>query len=141
MWDKRSEKEDFWIKTLRTIYPYGDRDNANEKSNIVDNTCIGRLFLPLPRTGNCPDSSGNNCNRQLFRITKDEIFRHFDITIHSNIRNSVSDVRKILETGERKVLKEIEFSIIDNSCNENGKYKKWYSFVLDIIDTKLYKCI
>ena len=31
MRDKRLEREDFWIKTLRTIYPYGLNDKAKEK--------------------------------------------------------------------------------------------------------------
>lgn len=141
MRDKRLEREDFWMKRLRAIYPYGLCDKAKGKSKIVDNTCIGRLFPPLPRNGERPVSSRNNRNNHLSNITKDEFFHQFDNVIQNNIQESMNHIRKILDTVKKKVLKEIAFSIIDKSWNENGQYKQWYSYVVDIIDTKLYKGI
>ena len=139
MRDKRLEREDFWMKRLRSIYPYGLNEKAKEKSKMVDNTCIGRLFPPLPRNGERPVSSRNNRNNHLSTITKDEFFCQFDNVIQNNIQESMNHIRKILDTVKKRVLKEIAFSIIDNSWNENGRYKQWYSYVVDIIDTKLYK--
>ena len=142
MTDKRLEREDFWMKKLRTIYPYGLNEKAKKKkSKTVDNGSIGNLFPPLPRTGERPSSSRNNRNNHFSAITKDEFFVQFDMAIQNNIKTSMNLIRKIIDKVKKKALKEIVFSIIDNHWNENEKYKQWYSFVVDIIDTKLYKGI
>ena len=47
----RLEREDFWIKTLRTIFPYGLNDKAKQKTDTV---IIGKLFHKLPRHGDRP---------------------------------------------------------------------------------------
>jgi len=44
----RLEREDHWIKTLRTVYPYG----LNERTKFMNRLLpIGRLFPYLPRYG------------------------------------------------------------------------------------------
>ena len=49
MREYRLEREDYWMKTLRTVYPYG----LNERvKSMNSNTPIGKLFPPLPRHGN-----------------------------------------------------------------------------------------
>ena len=44
----RLEREDYWIKTLRTVYPYG----LNQRTKFMcSSKPIGKLFPPLPRYG------------------------------------------------------------------------------------------
>ena len=46
MLEYRLQQEDYWMKTLRTIYPY----EVNEKTKIMNkNVPVGKLFPPLPR--------------------------------------------------------------------------------------------
>ena len=44
----RLEREDHWMKTLRTVYPYG----LNDRTKLMNNNLpIGKLFPSLPRHG------------------------------------------------------------------------------------------
>ena len=45
--DQRLNREEYWMKTLRTIYPYGLNERAKQND---DNTSVGKLYPPLPRT-------------------------------------------------------------------------------------------
>ena len=45
----RLQREDYWVKKLRTIYPYGLNERA-KNSNLEQPT--GKIFPPLPRFGN-----------------------------------------------------------------------------------------
>ena len=46
MLEYRLQQEDYWMKTLRTIYPY----EVNEKTKVMNkNVPVGKLFPPLPR--------------------------------------------------------------------------------------------
>ena len=52
----RQTREDFWIKQLRTLYPYGLNERAFDKNNdsAVLDLAVGRFFPPLPRNGPRP---------------------------------------------------------------------------------------
>ena len=45
----RLQREDYWMKKLRTIYPYGLNERA-KNSNLEQPT--GKLFPPFPRFSN-----------------------------------------------------------------------------------------
>ena len=46
MLEYRLQQEDYWMKTLRTIYPY----EVNEKTKVMNkNVPVGKLFPLLPR--------------------------------------------------------------------------------------------
>ena len=47
---QRKEREDFWIKTLRTIYPYGLIDKVKCKG-VPRDAPTGVLFDALPKYG------------------------------------------------------------------------------------------
>ena len=58
MYKHRLEREDFWMKKLRTLYPYGLNEKSkdmNKKSYL--NWPVGTLFPPLSRHG--PREPGN----------------------------------------------------------------------------------
>ena len=41
------KREDYWIKKLRTIYPYGLKERARKQVSEVP---VGKLFFSKPRT-------------------------------------------------------------------------------------------
>ena len=45
----RLQREEYWMKTLRTIYPYGLNERVRHN---IDNIPIGNLFPPIPRFSN-----------------------------------------------------------------------------------------
>ena len=58
----RLEREDYWMKTLRTVYPYGLNDRTKLMNKMKP---VGQLFPPLPRYGtkfvNPRTRSSNTC--------------------------------------------------------------------------------
>ena len=48
MFQYRLQREDYWMKTLRTVYPYG----LNKRTKFMNkDSPIGKLFPPLPIYG------------------------------------------------------------------------------------------
>ena len=44
---KRLKSEDYWMKKLKTIYPYSLNERARKRDGKV---LVGRLFFSIPRT-------------------------------------------------------------------------------------------
>ena len=44
--EERLRREEYWMKNLRTIYPYGLNDKVRDGGNDIP---IGTLFPPIPR--------------------------------------------------------------------------------------------
>ena len=51
MYKYRLEREDFWMKKLRTIYPYGLNEKSKDMNKKSLNWPVGKLFPPLARHG------------------------------------------------------------------------------------------
>ena len=137
MLEKRLDREDYWMKELRTIYPYGLCERT-KKSGTIESSSVGKLFHPLSRKGERPVRSRNNHNNHISILSKDEFFIQADYVRNSQPKTAMNHIRKLLDTAKKKVLKEIASYIIDNGWNLDGENRQWYSFILDIIDTKLY---
>ena len=135
----RLEREDYWMKELRTIYPYGLCERTKKKSDTIESSSIGRLFHPLPRNGERPVRSRNNRNNHTSILSKNDFFSKSKHIRQNERKTSMNEVRKMLDTAKKKVLKEIASYIIENGLNYDDDYSQWFSFILDIIDTKLYK--
>ena len=101
-------------------------------------TC-GRLFNPLPRKGERPIRSRNNHNNRTSILSKDDFFSQAAHIRVNEPKTSMNHVRKLLDTAKKKVLKEIASYIIEEGCINIDDYRQWYSYILDIIDTKLYR--
>ena len=138
----RQEREDIWIKKLRTIYPYGLNEKASKKEtdSTVVHPAVGKLFPPLPRHGNRLTRSRDSRNNHSSQISCDEFFAKLDQLFLTDIRNSFNEIRKILNLAKKKVLKEIAFHILerDKFTFYENRYQ-WYHYILDIIDTKFFK--
>ena len=51
MTSHRLAREDFWMKTLRTIYPYGLCHKYKRDPKVHKDAPVGKLFPALPRYG------------------------------------------------------------------------------------------
>ena len=138
----RKSKEESWIKTLRTLYPYG----LNEKlcGTVTDSTTVdtatGKIFPPLPRTGDRPIRSRENRNNKTSAVSCDDFFSSLQSLLLNYRKSSFNTIRILLNNTKKKVLKEIAFYIMERSkYNFDEKHEQCYLYILDIIDTKLYR--
>ena len=131
----RLEREDFWMKTLRTVYPYG----LNERAKSMNSeTPIGKLFPPLPR-------HGNKYVDQRTRTHRNSTPSHSDLSLLlEQIRDSPfsergNKCRKLLDGFQQKHLRKLarEANKRLDSCNDQDK--RWFEQIVDIFFTKIYK--
>jgi hypothetical protein len=138
----RKEHEDEWIKKLRTIYPYGMNEKASgkETDSQILHSAVGKMFPPLPRSGNRPIRSRANKNNRNPPSSSADFFTTFDSFFPSDIKNSFNNIRIILNCCKKKLLKEIAYNILER---ENFVYidsrEQWYHYILDVIETRLWK--
>ena len=55
----RLEREDYWMKALRSVFPYGLNDRVKLKGQTTNGN-IGKLFPPLSRYGERPPKKREN---------------------------------------------------------------------------------
>ena len=135
MRDYRLEREDYWMKTLRTVYPYGLNDRAKSINSDVP---VGKLFPPLPRHGNkfidqrarTPrNSTPSHSNLDLLL----EQINEFPFKERGNL------CRKLLDGFQRRHLRKIakEANKRLDSCSDVNK--RWFEKIIDIFFTKIFK--
>ena len=131
----RLEREDYWMKTLRTVYPYGLNDRA--KSINSDNP-VGNLFPPLPR-------HGSKFVDQRTRTNRNSTPSHSDLDLlmeqinQSPILQRGNACRKMLDSFQRKHLRKLaqEANKRLDSCSDQTK--RWFELILDTFFTKIFK--
>ena len=145
MTNMRKKREDHWMKTLRTIYPYGLCDKFKKEGKISSDAPKGKLFPPIPRYGErlaglstrTRNGSRNvNESTNFFNIFE----RHFyELYLSFEPKSRASSIRKYLEQLTRKEAKKIVADIVDElpSCPDDKL--RWYEYTLDVINTKRYK--
>ena len=130
----RLKREDFWIKRLRTIYPYGLNDRVKDGNSGVP---VGKLFPPLPRhAARRPEPERRRVNQQQAIDSLDSLFQH----IHSfPVPEQGNALRKTLESLKRKVLKILadEASAKIPSCTDQEK--RILDLLVDAYLTKVFK--
>ena len=138
----RLDKEDHWIKTLRTVYPYGLNEKSKNHNSIHGHSSsVGKLFPPLPRYGTKLRRTRGIRNNKNPNINSKTFFEQISTIIHDDIKNSMYKIRILLDQIKKGTLKEIASILLLKTpdVNLNIKYDQWYSFISDIINTKLYK--
>ena len=141
----RKDKEDMWIKKMRTIFPYGLCEKARGKENdsSIIHEAVGRAYkgFTIPRSGVRPTRSRVNQNSKLSIVSCQDYFTKLDFLFSNSLSSSFNQIRILLDKTKKKVLKEIAFAILQKSTEYTfyPERAQWYLFILDIIDTKLYK--
>ena len=141
----RKDREDFWMKRLRVIYPYGLCDKYKGDKKLSDDAPIGKLFPPLPRYGErFPglDTRTRNGSRNRDENTNFiNIFEthFFDLFLSFEPHSRAAAIRKHLDQLNKKEVKKVVSEIVDElpSCPDDRL--RWYLYTLDIINTKRFK--
>ena len=138
----RLSKEDIWMKKLRTVYPYG----LNEKisGTVTDSTTVdtatGRMFPPLPRSGDRPIRSRTSRNKKTSSNSCNDFFTSVHSVLSESRKSSFNDIRILLNNTKKRILKEIAFHIMERSVYIFDEIREQcYLYILDTIETKLYK--
>ena len=129
----RLEREDYWIKTLRTVYPYG----LNERTkNMNTNLPIGKLFPPLSRHGS------KFLNQRTRSSTKSRL-TDVDSLIHSIFsypkETRSNKIRILFARLKHTNLKKLAVEANSRLSNCEDHLKRWYDLVIDVFLTKSYK--
>ena len=141
----RKDREDFWMKRMRTIYPYGLCDKYRKEKHVPQDAPIGKLFPPLPRYGD--RLSGLNTRTRNGSRNRDEHTNFFNLfeTHFYNLFLSfdpptrADSIRKHLDQLNKREVKKVISDIVDEipSCSDDRL--RWYEYALDIINTKTFK--
>ena len=141
----RKDREDFWMKRIRAIYPYGLCDKYRKEKHVPQDAPIGKLFPPLPRYGD--RSSGLNTRTRNGSRNRDEHTNFFNLfeTHFYNLFLSfdpptrANSIRKHLDQLNKREVKKVISDIVDEipSCSDDRL--RWYEYALDIINTKKFK--
>ena len=130
----RLQREDYWMKKLPTIYPYGLKERS-ENSNLEQPT--GKAFPPLPKFGTRRE------NLEKRRVNEPTKFGTTEILLAPiaafPAKNRSDNFRRILEGMKGKDLRKL-------ASNETGELKtcddtkkRWCELIIVIFLTKVFK--
>ena len=132
MLEFRLQREDYWMKTLRTVYPYG----LNERTKFMNkDSPIGKLFPSLPRHGAkfvTQRSRTSTISRIADLDTLINSIYSFDKEIRSN------ECRKLLDSLRHPNLRKLAVEANSRLSTCEDHLKRWYDLLIDIYFTKVY---
>jgi len=137
MREYRLEREDHWMKKLRTVYPYGLNERTKFMSQDVP---VGKLFPALPRYGErfLVQRSRPNHNQHNNPFSELGIFIEHVHSIHPKSRGN--EVRKLLSGFKHKDLKPLCAEAHKQlEQNHDIKLERLYKLLVDTFLTKVYK--
>ena len=140
----RKDREDTWIRKMRTLFPYGLCEKVRNKVNncAVVHEAVGKSYqgFPIPRTGVRPTRNRENRNHRDSIISCEDFFSSLEDIFQNDLKNSFNRIRIHLNTAKKKVLKEIAFYTLNRTVYTfHAEREQWYLYILDIINTKLLK--
>jgi len=122
----RLEREDYWIKKLRTVYPYG----LNERTKLMNSDVpAGKLFPPLPRHGTRfvdKRNRSSNTTRVADLDSLVELIFSYDTDSRANHTRILFNKLKL---SNLKSLAEEAYSIL-STCEDH--VKRWYDLLIDV---------
>ena len=132
----RLKREDHWMKTLRTVYPYGLNDKTKDMNKEVP---VGKLFPSLPRYG--PRyidhrSRTNNILNGNFLLNITSFLDHIHTLPTADRGNQVRKILESLKRGKLKFLAQ-EASNSLETCSQSNT--RWLHLIIDVFFTKIYK--
>ena len=132
----RVERDNFWMKELRTIFPYGLNERARGQ---VQNSSIGKLFPSIPRQSLRLFKSRNNLINNN-PLDKQNFFLSFNILLANDLSNAFYKISKLLNLLPKKLLKSVANEILSNGLllKNDPMSVHFYAYTLDIIETNTY---
>ena len=130
----RLEREDYWIKTLRTVYPYGLNDRTKSMNAEIP---IGQLFPSLPRHGTkyVDERTRNHRNSTPSHSDLDALIQHLE-SIEISLRGNAC--RKILDGFKQKHLRKLAKESNKRLDKCDSPLKRWYDIIVDTYFSKVY---
>ena len=137
---KRRKREDFWMKTLRTVYPYGLNDRVGD--DFMRDQASDRIGLKFPPLKRCFDRGARRLNRiGNNTFTHETFLKDLKEMLINDIKNALNFIRTSICCLKKSELKRLADMITDTLASSplNFPFSQWYSVALDIIDCRLYK--
>ena len=137
---RRRKREDFWMRTLRTVHPYGLNDRVGDdfmRDQATDK--IGLKFFPLKRSFDRgtrrAKRTGNN------KFNEEGFLRNLEDMLIHDIKNTMNYIRTSLTCLKKSELKRLGDRVTDilSAKPLDFPYSQWYSVILDMLDCRLYK--
>ena len=139
---KRLEKEDWWMKTPRTIYPYGLNERCKNKN--LEPSSVGKLFYSLPRL-TLRQNKRNRIRKDKSKkkLAEDtvKLLEDIECIIKGEKSKFLYTIRILLDQKQNRCLKRIWPEIQEINKREFDWEKRCYEVILDIIDTKIVKLV
>jgi len=135
--EQRIKREDHWMKELRTIFPYGLNERARGQNF---DTPVGKSFPSIPRSCLRGPRTRDQRNNNHEVLDCKSFFLHLDLLISNHLPVAYYQIRTILNRLKKKTLKNIASEILRKGdlIKVNPFFEKYYLYIMDIIDTKLY---
>ena len=129
----RLQREDYWMKKLRTIYPCGLNERAKNFNLEQPN---GKLFPPLTRFINRRENSEKRRVNEPTKFDKTDTLLAHIATFPQ--KNGSDNFRRILEGTKRKDLRKLASNATEELKTCDDTKKKWCELIIDIFFTKVF---
>ena len=139
MYLRRLKREDFWMKKLRTIYPYGLNEKSKDMNKNTLHWPVGKLFPPIARHSQREPGIRNRKKVPAQNPLKNFLnFEQHLITIP--VLNRTNECRRLLDSFK---IKDIRYLVTDSKRILADDYsesrKRWCNLISDIFVTKTFK--
>ena len=134
MLEYRLQREDYWIETLRTNYPYG----LNERTKSMNKDLpVGKNFPSLPRHGAqfLNNRSRTKIDAPNFSSNINEFLKYikaFPIKLRSD------ECRKLIESFKKSELRNLGIEL-EKIFQLDESDQRWHDLIKDMIFTKVHK--
>ena len=131
----RLVRKDFWMKSLRTNFPYGLKKRSID---LIPGA-------PIDSDGERNKRCHEKWNSRHFKVSLINFLNFLKNQIAIKSKDAFLKIRKKKEEGsntcKKKFPKEIALFFLDKpvEMEYNIQFNQWNNFVLDIIDTKLFR--
>ena len=137
---KRKERELHWMLKLRTVFPYGLNDRiGDEFKNEDTHFAVARRFPALNRSH--PRVARGSLRKGINQLTCLNFLKQLKKLLNTHLSEALNFIRVSVTSFKKKELKKLADAVNDTLSNSDCQFifHQWYSVILDLIDTKLYK--
>ena len=140
MTSQRKKREEYWMKLLRTVYPYGLNDRVGDDyMKEQDTSMIGSKFPSLKRS--YQRVSRGISRKGISQLNQLQFISKLDVSLKENLKESLNFIRMSLSSMKKTELKLLGDNINDLLLNKpiDFPFTQWYLAALDIVDCRTYK--
>ena len=135
----RRKREEFWMKTLRTVYPYGLNDRVSD--DYMKDQDHDKIWLKFPPLKRVYSRIGRGINRKGHcKLDHETFMAKLEHLLTSDVKEAMNFIRMSLAAMKKSNLKLLGDRISDFLLSKPADflYGQWYTVALDIIDCQTY---